>query len=71
MGLGRGEIEEEGGEKEGGGMSSSKRKSEEGRGWGRERERKNAKDELPRTVGAQYATGDQWRNISRKNEETE
>ena len=29
------------------------------------------KDELPRWVGAQYATGDQWRNNSRKNEETE
>jgi len=29
------------------------------------------KDEMPRLVGAQYATGDQWRNISRKNEETE
>ena len=26
------------------------------------------KDELPRLVGAQYATGDQWRNYSRKNE---
>ena len=26
------------------------------------------KDELPRAVGAQYATGDQWRNNSRKNE---
>ena len=25
------------------------------------------KDELPRSVGAQFATGDQWRNISRKN----
>ena len=25
-------------------------------------------DELPRSVGAQYATGDQWRNNSRKNE---
>ena len=25
------------------------------------------KDELPRSVGAQYATGDQWRNNSRKN----
>ena len=24
-----------------------------------------------RSVGAQYATGDQWRNNSRKNEETE
>ena len=29
------------------------------------------KDELPRSVGVQYATGDQWRNNSRKNEETE
>ena len=26
------------------------------------------KDELPRSVGAQQATGDQWRNNSRKNE---
>ena len=26
------------------------------------------KDELPRLVGAQYATGDRWRNNSRKNE---
>ena len=29
------------------------------------------KDELPRSVGAQYATGYQWRNNSRKNEEME
>ena len=29
------------------------------------------KDELPRSVGAQYATGDQWRNNSRKSEEME
>ena len=29
------------------------------------------KEELPRSVGAQYATGDQWRNNSRKNGETE
>ena len=29
------------------------------------------KDELARLVGAQYATGDQWRNNSRKNEEME
>ena len=29
------------------------------------------KDELPRSVDAQYPTGDQWRNNSRKNEETE
>ena len=26
------------------------------------------KEELPRSVGARYATGDQWRNNSRKNE---
>ena len=26
------------------------------------------KEELPRSVGAQYATGGQWRNKSRKNE---
>ena len=26
------------------------------------------KEELPRSVGAQYATGDQWKNDSRKNE---
>ena len=32
---------------------------------------KTLKDELPRSVGAQYATGDQWRNDSRKNEERE
>ena len=29
------------------------------------------KDEIPRLVGAQYATGDQWRNNTRKNDETE
>ena len=29
------------------------------------------KDELPRSVGAQHATRDQWRNNFRKNEETE
>ena len=29
------------------------------------------KGELPRSVGVQYATGDQWRNNSRKNEKTE
>ena len=33
----------------------------------RQKDRK-LKDELPRSVGAQYATGDQWRNNSRKNE---
>ena len=29
------------------------------------------KDELPRSVGAQYVTGDKWRKNSRKNEEME
>ena len=29
------------------------------------------KDELPRSVGVQYATGGQWTNNSRKTEETE
>ena len=29
------------------------------------------KGELPGLIDAQYATGDQWRNNSRKNEETE
>ena len=29
------------------------------------------KDQLPRSVGAQYATGDQWRTNFRKNEEME
>ena len=29
------------------------------------------KDELPRLVGVQYATGEEWKNKSRNNEETE
>ena len=29
------------------------------------------KDELPRLAGTQYATGEEWRNNSRKNEEME
>ena len=29
------------------------------------------KEELPRSVGAQYATRDQWKNNSKKNEEME
>ena len=37
----------------------------------RQKDRRTLKDELPRSVGAQYATRDQWRNNSRKNEETE
>ena len=32
---------------------------------------RTVKDELPRSVSPQYATGDQWRNNSLKNEETE
>ena len=32
---------------------------------------KTLKDELPRLVGAQYATGEKWRDSSRKNEEME
>ena len=34
-------------------------------------DRRTLKDELPTSVGAQYATGDKWRNNSRKNEEVE
>ena len=33
--------------------------------------RMTLKDEFPRLVGSQYATGEEWRNNSRKNEETE
>ena len=33
--------------------------------------KRTVKDVLPRSVDAQYATGDQWRNKSRKNEEME
>ena len=33
-----------------------------------EKHMKNMKRELPRSIGAQYATGDQWRNNSRKKE---
>ena len=29
------------------------------------------KNEIPRSVGVQYATGEKWRNNSRKTEETE
>ena len=36
----------------------------------RQKER-TLKDELPKSVGAQYVTGDQWRNSSRKKEEME
>ena len=41
-------------------MNSMKRKND-----------RTLKDELLRSVGTQYATGDQWRNNSRKNEEME
>ena len=33
-----------------------------------EKAKRTLKDELPRTIGAQYAIADQWRNNSRKNE---
>ena len=32
---------------------------------------RTVKDELPRLLGAQYATGEEWRNSSRKNEGAE
>ena len=37
------------------------------------RQKKNMtlKDEISRSVGAQYATGEEWRKSSRKNEETD
>ena len=41
-------------------MNSMKRKKE-----------MTLKDELPGSVGAQYATGEEWRNNSRKNQEME
>ena len=41
-------------------MNSMKRKKD-----------RTLKDELPRLVGAQYATREEWRNNSRKNEEME
>ena len=41
-------------------MNSMKRKKD-----------RTLKDEFPRSVGAQYATGNQWRNNPRKNEEME
>ena len=41
-------------------MNSKKRKKD-----------KTVEDELSRSVGAQYATGEEWRNNSRKNEESE
>ena len=37
----------------------------------RQKDRTLPKDELPRSVGAQYATGDQWKNKFRKNKERE
>ena len=36
---------------------------------GKGKKDRTLKDELLRSVGAKYATGDQWRNSSRKNEE--
>ena len=40
-------------------MNSNKRQKDDTERW------------TPRLVGAQYATGEEWRNNSRKNEETE
>ena len=37
----------------------------------KKQEDRTLKDELPKSVGAQYATGEEWRNNSRKNEEME
>ena len=37
----------------------------------RHKDSRTLKDELPRSVGAQYATGEEWRNNSRKNEEAD
>ena len=37
----------------------------------RQKDSRTLKDELPRPVGAQYGSGDQWRNNSRKKEEAE
>ena len=36
-----------------------------------ERQKDMTLKELPRSVGAQYATGEEWRNNTGKNEETE
>ena len=33
--------------------------------------KRTLKDEIPRSLGTQYTTGDQWGNNSRKNEEME
>ena len=35
----------------------------------RQKDSRTLKDEVPRLVGARYATGKEWRNSSRKNEE--
>ena len=37
----------------------------------KDKKNRTLNDDLPRSVGAQYATGDQWRNNPQKNEETE
>jgi len=38
--------------------------------WIKRQKDMTLKDELPRSVGAQYATGEEWINSSRRNEET-
>ena len=37
----------------------------------RQKDSRTLKDEVPRLVGSQYATGEEWRNDSRKNAEME
>ena len=37
----------------------------------KKKKNRRLKEELPRSVGAQYVTRDQWRNNSRKNKEME
>ena len=37
----------------------------------KKQEDRTLKDELPKSVGAQYGTGEEWRNNPRKNEEVE
>ena len=46
-------------------MNSMKRQKK------KKKKKRTLKDELPRSVGTQYATGEQWRNNSGKNEEME
>ena len=53
------------------GAAACWRKSSEGGRYYPYHSLASLKDELPRSVGDQYATGEDWRNNSRKEEETE